>query len=645
MSIRTKILVATLGVLLVSHVATTLVGSALFSENYAAVLRLNAATIGKSLVVQLDRLQQLGISLDELTGFEAQCRETVDAHPEIAYAMVLSGDSKVLFSSRAPVDLPMVVLPSNGASLEPSSSETQDGRFYDSLVPIQALDQRLIGWVRIGVPIASIREKTTGILLSSVGLGSVSLLFGGLLLIVVMRTTVLTPLRNLLNGIETTSRASASGSDVINQASNDEIGQIAKAFNEMLKRLAMSQDDLRQSMRKLEQRSSELSASNAELTRLAHAKDQFLANMSHELRTPLNAVLGLAELIRRGIDGPVTEKQLRHLEIIDKSGNHLLRLIEDILDVATIESGGLSLNEQPVGLRALCKECMEFVEPVAAPMNHRLCFDFDKTVQGVICDPRRLKQILINLLNNAIKFTPQAGTIGLDVSGNRETGRIHLQVSDTGIGISKDNLHYLFQPFQQIDSSATRNYEGTGLGLALVYRLTDLHGGSVRVDSTPGEGSRFTVVLPWRETALPSPDVLEKAAEWEAGDAKSVSVLLVEDNETNIITLSAYLEALGVRVLVARDGKEGVSSTTEFKPDLVVMDIQMPRLDGIEATKMLKAQPTTKDIPIIALTALAMPGDREKCISAGMQDYLVKPVDLQTFGTVLRRYLEIESKN
>ncbi len=640
MSIRNKILVTAIGVLLVSLMATTLVVGALFSENYATVLRSNATTIGKSLAVQLDRLQQLGIPLEELTGFEVQCQETVDAHPEIAYAMVLSGGNSVLFSSRGVPDLPAASLPAGNKIRHPVSTETADGRYYDSLVPVLGLDQTLIGWIRVGVPVAGIREKTAGMLLTSVVPGVFSLIFGGLLLVVVMRRTVHVPLQGLLNGIQATSRASIAGDDAIEQVSDDEIGQIAKAFNEMLRRLAVSQDDLKRSLRKLEQRSSELSASNAELTRLAQAKDEFLATMSHELRTPLNAVLGLAEVIKRGLDGPVTDKQQRHLDTILKSGNHLLRLIEDILDIATIESGGLSLAEQPVDLRELCGECMQVVEPGAAPMNHRLYLEFDDAVKGVVCDPRRLKQVLINLLNNAIKFTPQGGSIGLEVRGDREAGQIRLTVSDTGIGIANDKLQLLFQPFQQIDSSSTRSYEGTGLGLALVYRLTDLHGGSVSVESTPGEGSRFTVVLPWHETDVPAPVRLGLKDRSDAVDGAGASVLLVEDNETNIVTVSVYLEALGFRVLVARDGREGVRSASEFQPDLILMDVLMPRLDGLEATRMLRAQPATRDIPIIALTALAMPGDREKCLAAGMQDYLVKPVDLQTLGTVLKRYLE-----
>jgi CheY-like chemotaxis protein len=265
-------------------------------------------------------------------------------------------------------------------------------------------------------------------------------------------------------------------------------------------------------------------------------------------------------------------------------------------------------------------------------------FSIDSTIIMLHADPRRLKQILVNLLSNAVKFTPNSGQIGLDVIGNPANQTITFTVWDTGIGIATENLPRLFQPFTQIDSRLSRHYEGTGLGLALVLRLTEAHGGSVAVASTIGQGSRFSVTLPWVSTNAPVTPVgpIMAQATPPADPVTSAPVptdnpliLLAEDRQENILMFLDYLPMHGYRVIVAHNGHEAVAQAQTNHPDLILMDIQMPGMDGLEAIQRIRAIPTLHTIPIIALTALAMPGDRDRCLAAGANDYLAKPVHLR----------------
>jgi len=250
------------------------------------------------------------------------------------------------------------------------------------------------------------------------------------------------------------------------------------------------------------EQTAELRAKNDALARALSARDAFFASMSHELRTPLNAILGLSEALQDGVYGPVTEPQVRHLASIEASGHHLLSLINDILDAAKLQHGTLMLNVSEVAVENLCRASLQFVEERARRKGLQLQLDVDSRVKYVHADARRLKQILINLLNNAVKFTPEGGQAGLTVTGHAETSTLDFTVWDTGIGITREDQARLFQPFVQLDSGLDRRFEGTGLGLALVQQLVQLHGGQVTVASEVGQGSRFTVTLPWQPPAL-----------------------------------------------------------------------------------------------------------------------------------------------
>ena len=413
-------------------------------------------------------------------------------------------------------------------------------------------------------------------------------------------------------------------------------GQAAIAIDnaQLFDSLQRSNADLEQ---RVVQRTAELNQTNLELEHANRTKDEFLATMSHELRTPLNSILGLSETLLEQKRDPLSAHQQRSLQIIATSGQHLLELINDILDLSKIEAGKFEHHPQMIGVDDLCRSSLTLVKEQATRKSITLTYQQDTTISKMYADPRRLKQILVNLLTNAVKFTPDNGQILLQVHGNVEQGRIQFSVIDTGIGIALKDLRLLFVPFSQVDSSLTRQYEGTGLGLALVQKLTDLHGGSVDVESdgVPGKGSRFTINLPIGDVAQPSmletadPLLGSKPAEKIKAPGSSKLILLAEDNMANILTIGDSLEGHEYQVVVAHAGLSAIEMAEAHQPDIILMDIQMPVLDGLEAIRRLRALPRFAATPIIALTALAMSGDRERCLEAGANEYISKPASLK----------------
>lgn len=521
---------------------------------------------------------------------------------------------------------------------------------------------------------------------------------------------------------------------------------------------------------KTRQANDQLLLANAELARATRLKDEFLANMSHELRTPLNAILGMTEGLQEEVFGEISDRQKKAITTIERSGKHLLELINDILDLSKIESGKLELEITPVAVSYLCESSLTFVRQQALKKNIRLTVQIPPKLPTITVDERRLRQVLINLLNNAVKFTPESGQVKLVVHVEQQPAHTALcfSVIDTGVGVAPEDQEKLFQPFVQIDSSLNRQHSGTGLGLALVQQLVELHQGTVTVTSDVGKGSCFTVRLPQalssNQAAVLSqqsngdtstPDELqvlvigdsmvaaEQIAQYLAGygmrsviypyregaveeagkicpnliilniqlpnlsgwevltqlksrprtqqipvlvisvesersqglalgateylvepfsrsqlhqaidrlgqlqrhsqDALSVSpaskinplILLAETNEANIATISSYLGSRGYRLVTARNSQECMAQVLAHHPDLILMDIQIPSMDGLRTIRQIRTHQPLQNTPILVLTALAMPSDREKCIAVGADEYLTKPVKLkQLLGTI-----------
>ncbi len=420
-----------------------------------------------------------------------------------------------------------------------------------------------------------------------------------------------------------------------------------------------------------------LQHTNQELIRATRLKDEFLANMSHELRTPLNAILGMSEALQEMVFGSLNEKQVRSIKTIEDSGTHLLALINDILDVAKIESGQIELDFQLADIGALCDSSMAFIKQQALRKSIQIRKNILTQLPKLLIDERRILQVLINLLNNAVKFTPERGHITLETSyhqrsetpeplGLQDTKNDHnriareqapvtlptrsyikIAITDTGIGIASEDMAKLFQPFIQIDSSLNRQYTGTGLGLALVKQITELHGGVVNLTSEVGVGSCFSIELPY-DIVAPIPDLTRNfdcvtQPQLSSPDKIEVShlILLAEDNEANISTIVGYLEILGYRLIIANNGLEAIALTKSEHPDLILMDIQMPVMDGIEAIQQIRQDSQFQNTPIIALTALAMNGDEERCLSAGATSYLSKPVKLKQLNELVRQLIGI----
>jgi signal transduction histidine kinase/CheY-like chemotaxis protein len=362
----------------------------------------------------------------------------------------------------------------------------------------------------------------------------------------------------------------------------------------------------------------------------SRAKSTFLANMSHEIRTPMNAIIGLTHLALQHV---VEARSRDYLSRIQQSAHHLLGILNDILDVSKIEADKLELEHIDFDLEDVLDTFVNLVGDRAAAKGLALVFDVASDVpRHLTGDPLRLGQVLVNYGNNAVKFT-ERGEIRVAVSLLERAGAevmLRFAVRDTGIGIAPDRLGRLFNSFEQADASTSRQYGGTGLGLSIARRLAQMMGGEVGVDSRPGAGSTFwftaRVSCPEQPTApagAPGPDALPPPA---AAAPRSLRVLVVDDNEVNLLIAREMLRSAGLSVETADNGAQALSRLSDTSFDMVLMDMQMPVMDGLEATRRIRQQPGLQRLPVLAMTANAMAEDRERCLRAGMDDVLVKPI-------------------
>ena len=418
---------------------------------------------------------------------------------------------------------------------------------------------------------------------------------------------------------------------------------------QLVQATSTSLHDAKQLSEKLEQRvadrTAELLLANSELSRVMRSKDDFLSAMSHELRTPLNAILGLSESLAEGVYGDMNTKQVKSINTIAESGHHLLALINDLLDIAKIGAGKMELELTNTHVEDVCQASLRLVLELAQKKNLKLALSMDNKSVMLTADERRLKQILVNLLSNAVKFTPEGGSVTLATTCDVESESLMFSVRDTGIGIAAEDLSRLFSPFTQLDSKLSRQYAGTGLGLTLVLRLVEMHGGSVTVESEIGKGSCFTIRIPCKGldtliTHNPSGTTsLSEITSIQELPSNTPLILVADDNEINLMTVTDYLRANKLRVIQARDGLEAVKMVREHAPSLVLMDIQMPLMDGLDAIAHLRADDKHTAMPIIALTSRAMVGDRERCIAVGANDYLSKPVNMKQLVKTIHTHL------
>ena len=369
----------------------------------------------------------------------------------------------------------------------------------------------------------------------------------------------------------------------------------------------------------------ELEVANAQIAEISRLKSEFLANMSHELRTPLNAILGFSEILKDNLVELTPEQRQECLENIHTSGKHLLELVNDVLDLSKIEAGRMELAYDHFGVLSAVKEVHNVIRSLSERRDINLSIDVVPEDLEVKADKSKLKQVLYNLLSNAIKFTPQGGRVW--VNARAEGDDLVVAVGDTGVGIPVEHHARIFDEFYQLDSATTRQIEGTGLGLSLTRRLVELHGGAIGLTSEPGEGSVFTFRLPL-------------AGIEDVNGHRHNRILLVEDNDSNRELARMVLSGRGFDVDTAVDGDEGLHKARSRVYDLVLMDIELPGKDGLTVTRMLRSDPKTASVPIVALTANAMKGNEQEALAAGCSGYISKPIEVANFVQRISKYLD-----
>jgi signal transduction histidine kinase/DNA-binding response OmpR family regulator len=582
----------------------------------------------------------------------------------VSYAIIQDADGTVLAGTGGSFD---GLILSDEVSKRAGSSSTEllqvAGNVFDVAVPI-SLEGKRIGVARVGVSTGEMNQKISESRMNGLKMTLLAILVGAVVAVfVALRVT---------RGLSSLAGAAGemTGGDLNTRAHVDsyrEVNELAYAFNHMADAIQEREEELQQTIEELDNAHEELQSANEELQHnyeeIEHTneelqstteelqtaneelswanekvmeadrlKSEFLANMSHELRTPLNSVIALSDILLARMDGDLTGEQEKQIRIIQKSGKHLLDLINDILDLSKIEAGKMEVHVGGFRIEDVVWDVGSTVTPLASEKGLNIGFTKDEAVPVIWSDRNKVKQILLNLVSNAVKFTPRGGSITIDAT--HRDGSLEIKVIDTGIGIGRENLEKIFDEFRQVDGSYTREYGGTGLGLAITRRLVRLLGGDIGVESEAGKGSVFTVNIPI---------VLDEAAAGLGRDELRIdpdrkTILAVDDDPSAIYILKRYLEEDGYQVIPAHSGEEALRLARELRPFAITLDIMIPGKDGWDVMKELKSDPATEHIPVVVVSIL---DNKTLGFSLGATECLTKPVERDTVLNALMRLMPL----
>ena len=629
-------------------------------QNRIKLMRENLVEQGKALSDNLAFQTEDAIASFNLMGIINQTDKVVKEHEEVKYIILVDSKGIAHIHTGKPMlqetllaeEEDIYALSQNKATI--NEFEKYGISCLEFIVPIEISDE-IWGVLRLGYSLEElnkvifnskmkIRKQIEDIIFRSV-LTAIAFLVSGCGIVFFLFNRLSTPLINLTKTAHEIAGGDFDAADKIKVHFKDEVGVLAQTFIEMSKELKLSYGKLEEYShnleKKVEERTIELAKAHDQAVAANDSKTKFLANMSHEIRTPLNSIVGFSQLLlKESMVKTLPDEFKQFLENIKVSGENLSELINNILDLSKIEAGKTTLSMQSLNLKLLVQGIYHTNKAHAIQKKIKFTYSYDANLPDIVFSDRtKINHILMNLTSNAIKFTAEGKSV--DLKAIKDDDFILFKVEDQGIGIAADQQEIIFDAFVQAEASTTRTYGGTGLGLSIAKSMTKLLGGEIDLKSEVGKGSTFMVKIPFKESS--EDPVVQNELNWEeVRFSPDNQILVVEDNIMNQQMIKALFDKLKLKVDIVDNGKSGIEKARNFKPDIILMDLNMPDMNGVETTRRIRQIPGCNKIPIVAISADAFSGQEIEAIEAGVSDYLTKPLDVNKFVIVLMKYLRYE---